>query len=303
MLQGILLHILIGANLGLLVAFVFEGNSSGNKKYFLLLTGMLAAIFPDFLKYFGNIIGHSLIFVPVMSLPASFLFYFLTRKIFSFLKIWIFHTLIVIIGHLMIDFFSHDIQLFFPVSTSNYTFNILQRNELFILTISCVNILLFFMLRKILKVKKISHITHRLGLLLIIFYIIFKGLSYNFLVNKLENQYYDLKPLKITVFPGGYNFLGMSNWKFIISSTQFFVNGGALLTGENSQKPSMTYLSKTGQYDIIGEKKLEGKKIYILKNKEGMYKTISYQNGKWVELEFEDTSVMENILIPSYEST
>lgn len=62
--------------------------------------------------------GHTLLFAPIIVLPVL-----ITKTIFREIvwwKIWIILSLATIIGHILVDFLTHEVTLFYPLSSKEY---------------------------------------------------------------------------------------------------------------------------------------------------------------------------------------
>ncbi|QUW23621.1 metal-dependent hydrolase [Sporosarcina sp. Marseille-Q4063] len=212
-----LLHFVVGGSIiYLLCNKDFE---SKMKRCVLILFGGLAGISPDFTKYFGDILGHSVLSAPVFGLLFG-IGYFAMQKEISFMKAWFMFTLTVLIGHLFIDYIGNGVALFYPMIQKEFGFSIVGSNDSFILFTLLITIIIGIFYRK----GKLVVLT---GILVVSLYL--GGLSFSKiqLQQTLEKQYENDNINLLLTFPS-HRFL---NWEFMVKTDKSNISGYSPILG------------------------------------------------------------------------
>ncbi|TFD94427.1 hypothetical protein [Jeotgalibacillus sp. R-1-5s-1] len=167
---GTIPHLLMA----ILITIPFIKNKKGTLIKIIMTFALSCAVVltPDILKFFGLLAGHSLFFFPVIVGLYSICYQIAIGQMES-KSVMVMFSFILIIGHIMLDFFGNGAHLFYPFSEEDLNFSIIDKFDLtlivYLLILTTV-VIKFNLNRQILFV----------GLLLLV---IFSGLS---AVSKLQ---------------------------------------------------------------------------------------------------------------------
>lgn len=136
-----ILHILVGLCIGYF--FLSKDVESNRDQIFVLTISGIASIAPDITKFFGDLYGHSIWFVPVFGLLMALVSRWFFKKI-DWVKLWIVFSVVIFIGHLLIDFIGNGLALYYPSTMKEFRFHIIRSVDYFILTLLFITITLSF---------------------------------------------------------------------------------------------------------------------------------------------------------------
>ncbi|MYL29698.1 hypothetical protein GLW03_07670 [Halobacillus halophilus] len=117
-------HIFIGA---MITSIIMDKNKDSSKKKILMLVFCSVVVLsPDALKILGFSSSHALWLCPILGIFFSFLYAFLIKKENSFMD-WIKFSIIIIIGHLFIDYIGNGARLLYPFVKEEFIFSIISK--------------------------------------------------------------------------------------------------------------------------------------------------------------------------------
>lgn len=207
----ILLHALLG---GYIFYLLMKRYVEKVKSSITFLLGAVLGIFPDVLKFFGDLTAHSI--------PISFLYSLILAAIlirvypFKFLKTWISITLTIIISHIVIDYLGNGVALMYPLVKTEYSFHIIE-HDYYIVLFLLVGLLFNIIFKKSKKIIPIFLIS----LFLLFFFI---GISKLKLDYTLNNQFKSEAPYLIISYPSK---LRMFEWDFHVRTENCFYTGNS----------------------------------------------------------------------------
>ena len=204
-------HFLIGASL----AYILLSKDMGTigKRTLIYIFGGVAAISPDVTKFFGDIVGHSIWLVPVFGLVFALVFHFIQKNV-SFFKSWGIFSLIVLVGHIFIDYIGNGVAFLYPLINKEYSLSIISRTDEFVLFI-----LLFVVLLGLFYGKgKMIILT---GMIIISLYLCGLTVSKFHLENTLEKQY-EGEDINLLLSYRSHNFF---EWRFMVRTDKVWVSG------------------------------------------------------------------------------
>lgn len=125
------MHVLTHALIGAIIVFLLKDaiNLSLPKKMIIAVIGGFAGILPDTLGFRTSTPwSHSIFFAPIFVLPVVLV----TKAIFREMiwwKIWIVLSLATIVGHIFVDFLTHEVTLLYPLSPKEYEYVIFEAGD------------------------------------------------------------------------------------------------------------------------------------------------------------------------------
>jgi hypothetical protein len=141
-------HILVSSIITILT--LEKDNDSFKKKIFILLFSSLVVISPDILKIMSILSSHSLWLVPILGFILSFIYVQLNNEN-KLNKVWLIFSLIILFGHIFIDFIGNGAELFYPFIKDEFEYTIINKIDLLFIAILMTSfILLFFYKKKLL---------------------------------------------------------------------------------------------------------------------------------------------------------
>ncbi|TCM96359.1 membrane-bound metal-dependent hydrolase YbcI (DUF457 family) [Paenibacillus sp. BK033] len=131
--MDLIIHTLIHVAAGAGAAYLFGrayADSLG-KRSLLLLFGAIAGLAPDFTKFFGDLLFHSVFFVPLIGWVLAYSYSKVQQEV-SFKRMWL--TFMISAGtHLLIDYIGNGAALFYPLIDREYEFSVIDRDDIFVL--------------------------------------------------------------------------------------------------------------------------------------------------------------------------
>jgi hypothetical protein len=210
-----LLHFVVGASLVYLICNKeFE---SKFKRSLLILFGGIAGVSPDVTKFFGDILGHSILITPVIGLLFAIGYYVLQKEV-SFKKAWLMFS-VSVLSHLIIDYIGNGVAFVYPFTQKEFDFSIVSRNDAIILYTLFIALIIGMFFRK-------GKVVVLAGILVVSLYL--GGLSFSKiqLQQALERQYQSENIDLLLTFPR-HN----SQWGFIISTDEAIISGYSPILG------------------------------------------------------------------------
>lgn len=204
-------HFLVGASF--IYILTIKERDNIRKRIIYLLFGGIAAISPDITKFFGDIFGHSIWAASMFGLLVAVIFHFLHRDI-PFVKSWGIFSLIVLVGHLFIDYIGNGVAFLYPIHKEEFSLSIIARTDEFIFFTLLAIVLIALVYRK----GKMIVLT---GLLLISLYIGGLIVSKLQLEHALKQQYED-NEIHLLLTYRSHQFL---EWNFMLRSEKVWVSG------------------------------------------------------------------------------
>ncbi|GAB6087127.1 metal-dependent hydrolase [Alkaliphilus crotonatoxidans] len=234
--MDIITHATAGICITYMVAGYKRNSLTIKEKSVLLVSGAFAAITPDITKYFGDLLGHSLLIAPIIVLPIAYLSNLLLKE-FRFRILWLSYLLSVVFGHILLDFLHNGVALIYPITQSELSYHIINTFELWIL------MPLMFSVLSILLFKKPYKIVASLIAVLVLFLGV-KSFYRAGLINQLNTLYADDKPREIIL-----QVSKSLRWPYMIRSNYFFIDGVASVN--NITEENRLFLSEDGSKDVL----------------------------------------------------
>lgn len=210
-----LLHFLVGASIVFL--FVNTEYDSRLKRNLLILFGGIASVSPDITKFFGDILGHSILLVPVFGLLFAIV-YIAIQKGLSLMKAWLMFS-IAVFSHLFIDYIGNGIALLYPLLQEEFEFSIVNSNDAIILytLLICVIVAMFYRKGKLVVLT---------SLLIVSMYLVGLTISKAQLEQALKRQYQSDNINLLLTYPS-HDF----QWVFMVRTDKASVSGYSPLLG------------------------------------------------------------------------
>ncbi|SOC45054.1 metal-dependent hydrolase [Ureibacillus acetophenoni] len=255
------MHVLTHALFGAIIVFLLKDarNLSIPKKLVLSIIGGFAGILPDTLGFRTSTPwSHSIFFAPIFVLPVVLVTKAIFREIIWW-KIWIVLSLATIVGHIFVDFLTHEVTLLYPLSLKEYEYVIFEAGDPWVWFPLMITILIVIFSSKN-RILSISIV-----FLLIGSYMGVRSYSKLELISKLEDYYGEINQ-NILVTPPRGNLIDTRNpfdylkWSYDLYSEQRIVRGFSPLLGGTlqnhtnvfHQEPMPVVLSVTGPYRKAG---------------------------------------------------
>ncbi|MEH7239483.1 metal-dependent hydrolase [Bacillus sp. JJ1562] len=204
-------HFLVGASLAYILVVKDIGRIG--KRTLILFFGGITAISPDITKLFGDILGHSIWLVTVFGLVFALVFHFLQKDV-SFFKSWGIFSLIVLVGHIFIDYIGNGVAFLYPITHKEYSLSIITRTDEFVLYTLLFVVLIGLFYRK----GKMIILT---GMIIISLYLCGLTVSKFHLENTLKTQY-EGEDINLLLSFRSRNFL---EWNFMVRTDKVWVSG------------------------------------------------------------------------------
>lgn len=135
-------HIFIGATLASLI--MIKGKVSIKKKLLIFAICTIAVLSPDVLKVSSVLYSHAIWLAPLLGAFFTVLHEFLIKSEKP-LMTWVKMTVIILVGHLFIDFIGNGARLLYPFHKEEYIFSIISKLDfIFILFLAISFLLVFF---------------------------------------------------------------------------------------------------------------------------------------------------------------
>ncbi|KOS60223.1 metal-dependent hydrolase [Lysinibacillus agricola] len=236
------MHVLTHALVGAVIVFLLKDarNLSIPKKIILSVIGGFAGILPDTLGVRTSTPwSHSILFAPIFVLPVALI----TKKIFREIiwwKIWIILTSATIVGHIIVDFLTHEVSLIYPLSQKQYAYVIFEAGDPWVWFPLMITLIIVIFSSKH-SMKSIIIV-----LLLVGSYMGIRSYSKSELTSKLE-EYYGEKNAIILVSPPGENLMNIKNpleylkWSYDLYSEQRIIRGFSPLLGDSLENHTNLY--------------------------------------------------------------
>ncbi|KIP20412.1 metal-dependent hydrolase [Anoxybacillus ayderensis] len=191
---------------------LLKDNYTFRKKIIILLFNSLVVISPDILKIIGILSGHSLLMVPILAFIFSFIYSRLNNEN-KFKTLWLIFSLIILFGHLLLDFIDNGAELFYPFVRDSIDYTLINKIDLIFIAILMTSfILLFFYKKKIIFViTSFSIIALYLGILIV---------SKEYLEYNLRKEFKDQDIVLLITYPD-HDF----NWEFQVRTNRSIVVG------------------------------------------------------------------------------
>ncbi|WP_336773356.1 metal-dependent hydrolase [Paenibacillus sp. MMO-58] len=139
-----LIHAAAGASTAYLISRAFK--DSIGRRSLLLLFGAIAGLAPDFTKFFGDLLFHSVFLVPLIGWILAYV-YSVFQKELSFKRIWL--MFMISAGtHLLIDYIGNGVALFYPIIDHEYEFSVIDRDDPFVLFPMLLSVIIGLWFRK-----------------------------------------------------------------------------------------------------------------------------------------------------------
>lgn len=204
-----LLHALLGGYIFLLLIKTNDNYRNGNF-YIIFLIGCFLGLFPDILKFFGDITAHSIFFTPIYGVILALIINIYLR--INQLKTWFYVTITLIISHILIDYLENGVALFYPFIKKEYSFYIISHEGVFV-TLLLVGIGLYVIFN-----KKIFII---MPLIILVIYLFLIGMSKLYLDDRLQKQFSKEEPYLIISYPTHH----FNEWGFMVRTDETFYSG------------------------------------------------------------------------------
>lgn len=251
------MHVLTHALLGAIIIFFYKDarNYSIPHKIILAIIGGFAGILPDiFGSRASNLWSHSIIFAPILVLPVVLVTKLIFRKLVWW-KTWLALSLATIIGHIFIDFLSHEVSLIYPLTQKQYEYVIFEVGD------PWVWFPLLILLSIVIFSSKYTMSSILIVLLLVSSYMGVRAYSKYELASKLEGYYGEINEI-IVVTPPAENLINIKNpldyfqWSYDLYSEQRVIRGFSPLFGGSLQnhtnsfypKPKLVEVNSSGPY-------------------------------------------------------
>lgn len=219
------LHFIVSA--GLFMLFMHKFAKQRYSCVLILLLGGILGIAVDIPKELGYTVFHAIWLAPVIGLVYGWLVKMIFREL-SLLKSWLFTTLTLVFGHLLIDVFGDGNNLFAPFSDREVDFSILNAaNEKWLYILATAAVLLYLVLR--------TRPVLTAGIAVMAAFVIALSISHESLVLTLEHTYSEDHPQSITVFPAPSGKLFHWNYYVRISDLEIISGEAKLLVTSEQQ--------------------------------------------------------------------
>lgn len=228
------MHVFTHALFGAVIVFLLKDarNLSIRKKIILSVIGGFAGILPDTLGFRTSTPwSHSILFAPIFTLPIALV----TKKIFREIlwwKIWVILTSATIVGHIIVDFLTHEVSLLYPLSQKQYAYVLFEAGDPWVWFPLMITLIIVIFSSK-----------HSMKSIIIVFLLIgsymgIRSYAKSELTSKLE-EYYGEKNAIILVTPPGENLINIKNplaylkWSYDLYAEQRIIRGFSPLLGDS----------------------------------------------------------------------
>jgi hypothetical protein len=300
----VFMHVLTHALLGAIILFLYKDirNYSTPQKIILAVIGGSAGILPDI---FGSRTStpwsHSIIFAPILVLPVVLITKIIFRKLVWW-KIWIVLTPAIIVGHILIDFLTHEVSIIYPFTQKEYAYVIFEAGDPWVwFPLLITLIIIVFSLKK-------NMVSIIIALSLVVSYMGLRSYSKSELESKLEDYYGEVNEI-IVVRPPAENLINIKNpldylkWSYDLYSEQRVIRGFSPLIGDSLQthtnsfylEPQLIEVSASGPYrsgdglrfNVIMEVRLDGNYYLVCEGIDSDDLRVFLQefDGRWNEIQ------------------
>lgn len=251
------MHVLTHALLGAIIVFLLKDarNLSIPKKIILAVIGGFAGILPDTLGFRSSTPwSHSIIFGPIFVLPVVLVTKVLFREMIWW-RIWIILTAATIVGHIMVDFLTHEVSLLYPLSQKQYAYIIFEAGDPWVWFPLMIPLII------VIFRSKHSLLSIIIVLLLVVTYMGIRSYTKSELASKLEDYYGESNEIILVAPPGEYlidtkNPLEYLKWSYDLYSEHRTIRGFSPLLGDSLQnhtnffypEPQPVEVDNTGPY-------------------------------------------------------
>jgi hypothetical protein len=211
-------HILVSSIITILT--LVKDNDSFKKKIFILLFNSLVVISPDILKIMSILSSHSLWLVPILGFILSFIYVQLNNEN-KLNKVWMIFSLIILFGHIFIDFIGNGAELFYPFIKDEFEYTIINKIDLLFIAILMTSFILLFFYKKktAIVITSLSIIGLYLGALTV---------SKMHLEYTLKKEFKDEDIVLLITYPDD-DF----NWEFQVRTERLIVTGESPINKTN----------------------------------------------------------------------
>ncbi|RKL65077.1 hypothetical protein CR203_22685 [Salipaludibacillus neizhouensis] len=213
-------HLLIGAIIALLI--LVNSNDSFKEKLFLVVFTCFVVISPDILKIMGILFGHSLWLAPILGLTFALL-YSIKNKNIKITKSWFVFTLVILFGHIFIDYIGNGVRLFYPFVREEFEFSLIMKLNFFIILFLVLSLVFVFFNKKSKSIGIAS-----LSVLLLLFSIL--TVSKIHLEHSLNEEYKSEGINMVITYPND-NF----GWGFQVRTEKTIITGESSINTTNIQ--------------------------------------------------------------------
>jgi hypothetical protein len=230
------MHILTHSLVGAVIVILLNDakNLSLPKKLILSVIGGFAGILPDTLGFRTSTPwSHSIIFAPIFIIPVVLVTKYIFKEMIWW-KIWFILTTATIVGHIIVDFLTHEVSLIYPLSQKQYAYIIFEAGDPWVwFPLMITLIIIFFSSRN-------SMLSISIVLLLVVSYLGIRIYSKSELISKLEDYYGEINEAILVTPPGEYlidtkNPLDYLKWSYDLYSEQRIIRGFSPLLGDSLQ--------------------------------------------------------------------
>ncbi|ACJ32537.1 metal-dependent hydrolase [Anoxybacillus flavithermus] len=211
-------HILVGSIIAIFT--LVKDNDFFKKKLFILLFSSLVVISPDILKIMGILSSHSLWLVPILGLIFSFIYVQLNNDN-KLSKVWLVFSLIILFGHLLLDFIDNGVELFYPFIKDDFDYTLINKIDLLfiVILITSFTLLFFYKKKTIIVITSLSIIGLYLGAL------IFSKMHLEY---TLKKEFKDQDIVLLITYPDHH-----FNWEFQVRTKRSIVTGKSPMNKTN----------------------------------------------------------------------
>lgn len=203
-------HIFIGAMIASIL--MIKNKDSSKKRILMLVFCSVVVLSPDVLKILGFSSSHALWLCPILGIFFSFLYAFLIKKENSFMD-WIKFSIIILIGHLFIDYIGNGARLLYPFVKEEFIFSIISKLDFVFIVFLAIFLIIVFMYPK----KKESVLV---CLIIITMYFSFLTLSKIQLEYSLKEKYKSEDIVLLISYPND-----SLHWGYQLRTTSLIVTG------------------------------------------------------------------------------
>lgn len=251
----LLMHVLTHALFGAIILSLLKDvrNLSIPKKIIISVIGGFAGILPDTLGFrTSSPWSHSIIFAPVFVLPVVLV----TKAIFREMiwwKIWITLSLATIVGHIFVDFLTHEVTLLYPLSPKGFEYVLFEAGDPWVWFPLLIALII------VIFSTKYNRFSIFIVLLLVGSYMGIRSYSKSELTSKLEDFYEEPNQIILVTPPGEFlidtkNPLDYLKWSYDLISEQRQIRGFSPLLGDSLQNHTNSFYPepKPVEVDITG---------------------------------------------------
>jgi membrane-bound metal-dependent hydrolase YbcI (DUF457 family) len=216
--MGYIFHEIIHFSLGACLAYFIINNdyTLRKKRLIIYVIGGFSGISPDIPKYFGNILAHSILFVPFIGIMIGIIAKFLLRDI-SLKKLWL-TVSISVLSHIFIDYIGDGVAIFYPFVREETDFSIINSVDYFVLYPLLLALIAALFFRR-------GRLIVTISLSAVILYLSFLSFSKIQFEHALKNKYQDQNIRLLITYP-----TSKFQWGFQVRTDKNWVNGYSSIT-------------------------------------------------------------------------